>query len=230
MAEKMMEKKIPSALPLYISAGVFLLAAIVFPLYQFWGLLLAGALAGGAYLVAKKNIAPRTVMVPVPRTIYNTGEQTLNETLTDAENELTQLAALNERISNTALSARITRMEKAGRSILKEVQDHPEKGRKISKFAAYYLPTALKVLTDYVNLSASGATGQNAKSVLEQVDQNAETIAKAFEAQLDALFAGDALDLSADVTVLDAMAKADGLATGTSVKTSSAQDGPTLTL
>ena len=51
------------------------------------------------------------------------------------------------------------------------------------------------------------------------MEQNADTIAKAFEAQLDSLFAGQVLDVSTDLEVLEAMAKSDGLS-----------DSPNLTL
>jgi len=42
---------------------------------------------------------------------------------------------------------------------LQQVREHPEKGRDIRKFVTYYLPTAVKILTTYADLSASGAGG-----------------------------------------------------------------------
>ena len=77
----------------------------------------------------------------------------------------------------------------------------------------------MKVLTAYADLEAAGAQGENARALAAQVEQNADTIAKAFEAQLDSLFAGQVLDVSTDLEVLEAMAKSDGLS-----------DSPNLTL
>ena len=68
----------------------------------------------------------------------------------------------------------------------------------------------MKVLTTYADLSASGAGGENARSLTAQVEQNAGTIAAAFAAPLDALFAGEVLDVSSDITVLEGMLGGDG--------------------
>ena len=212
MARKMIEKQIQSALPTYLAAAVFVAAAIVLPVYRVWAFCCAAALSGLAFLAARKKIAPRTVLVPAPATIYATGEQSLDTTLSAAEEDLAMLAQLNEKIADAALSANITRMEKAGSAILAAVAKNPAKGREIRKFAGYYLPTSIKILTTYADLAASGAAGENALGVMRDVQKNADTIATAFEAQLDALFSGEVLDVSSDITVLDAMAKGDGLA------------------
>ena len=61
-----MEKKIRSALPLYIAAGAFLVCAAVLPVYSLPGFLGACAVAAGAYFLSDKKIPPRVVMVPAP--------------------------------------------------------------------------------------------------------------------------------------------------------------------
>lgn len=211
MAQKMIEKKIRSALPLYIAAGAFVVGALVFEVYRLSGFLLAAALAAAAYAAAEKKIPPRTVMVPAPAEPFATGEAALDEALEQARADLEKLSVLNARIPDTALSAQIDRMEKAGAGILREVQAHPEKARDIRRFLSYYLPTAVKILTTYADLAASGAGGPNAKSLAEEVEKNAGAIASAFETQLDALFAGEVLDVSTDITVLEGMLKGAGL-------------------
>ncbi len=211
MAEKMVEKKIPSALPIYLAAGVFLAGSCIFSVYRLSDLLIVCALAAFAYAFASKKIPPRVELVPAPAEPFATGEAALDEALAQAQHDLDALQTLNARIPDAALSAQIERMEKAGGAILREVRAHPEKGRGIRKFVTYYLPTAVKILTTYADLSASGAGGQNARSLTAEVEQNAGTIAAAFEAQLDALFAGEVLDVSSDIAVLEGMVGADGI-------------------
>lgn len=213
---RMVEQKIRSAVPLYLAAGAFLAASALLPIYQWWAIVLAGVLAAGVYWVADKKIPPRTVLVEQP---YQTGSQDLDELLAQAQTRLDQLHTLNERIPDAALSAAILRMENAGAAILEKLSAEPEKARSARRFLAYYLPTAVKVLIAYADLEAAGADGENARALAAQVEQNAGTIARAFEAQLDSLFAGQVLDVSTDLEVLEAMAKSDGLT-----------DGPQLTL
>ncbi len=197
----MIEKKIPSALPIYLAAGAFLVCSLFLPIYQMWAIVVAGVVSGVTGMVAHKKIPPRTVLVPAPEPVYRTGSQELDALLGDAQKNLKALHDLNVRIPDAALSASIERMETAGASILRE----------IGEFLTYYLPTAVKVLSTYADLAAAGASGENARALTQQVEQNAQIIAKAFESQLDCLFAGEVLDVSTDLDVLEAMAKSDGL-------------------
>lgn len=224
--QRMVEKQIKSAVPVYLAAAAFMLVSLALPIYRWWAILLAACAAGAVYYVSDRRIKPRVVLVPAPATVYNTGEASLDEVLAKAEKDLGSLSALNDRIEDERLSAAITRMQKAGAAILAQVAKEPAKAKNIRKFVSYYLPTAVKILTTYADLAAAGASGHNAQSLMQEVQQNADTIATAFESQLDALFAGEVLDVSSDLAVLDSMAKGDGLA---GVQTPDAK-GPTLTL
>ncbi len=220
MSREKIEKKIPSALPLYIAGGMFLLGAVLLPVYNIGGFAASVVLAVGGYAVAKKKIPPRIEYVDAPEQPFATGEAALDEVLAKAQKDLAALAVLNEHIPDQALSAQIDRMEKAGESILKHIRSHPEKARSIRRFATYYLPTSVRILTSYAELYASGANGENAKSLMADVEKNAATIAQAFEAQLDALFAGAVLDVSAEIDVLDGMLSGDGLTGQNQIKLS----------
>lgn len=204
----MVEKNIRSALPLYLAAAVFLAASALLPIDQWWAIVAAAVLAGAAYAVADKKIPPRKVYV---KAAYRTGSEELDQMLEQAGARLDALHALNERIDHAALSASIARMETAGGAIVEKLAKEPDKARAARRFLTYYLPTAVKVLTAYADLEAAGAKGENARALSAQVEQNADTIARAFEAQLDSLFAGQVLDVSTDLEVLEAMAKSDGL-------------------
>ena len=73
-------------------------------------------------------------------------------------------------------------------------------------------PTAVKVIASYAHMAETGAAGQNAQALKSDVEQNAQTIAAAFEKQLDSLFASEMLDITSDLDVLEHMMKGDGLA------------------
>ena len=80
-----------------------------------------------------------------------------------------------------------------------------------NRFANYYLPDAVNVLQQYAKLAKQGVRGENAASIRAEVEHNAASIATAFENQLDALYAAESMDLSADLTVLQNMLKGQGL-------------------
>ena len=50
----------------------------------------------------------------------------------------------------------MTRMEKAGRSIVEAVEANPEKAKQVRRFANYYLPDAVNVLQMCIRDRAPG--------------------------------------------------------------------------
>ena len=198
----------PSVLPWYAAALVFVVLCAVLPVYQFWALLVSLGGACAAFGAAKKICPPRVVEHEVP---FHTGVDDVDATLTGMQKQLDTLHVLNEALPDPNLSAAMTRMEKAGRSIVETVEASPAKAKQVRRFANYYLPDAVNVLQQYARLARQGVKGENAASIRAEVEHNAASIATAFENQLDALYAAESMDLSADLTVLQNMLKGQGL-------------------
>ena len=110
------EKKVPSALPIYLAAGAFLLCALALPIYRLWALAAAALIAAAAYVLGQKLFPPRTVLVDAPAAVYATGEQAVDEMLREAQENVDAIARLNEAIEDAGLSAAMARMEQAGRA------------------------------------------------------------------------------------------------------------------
>ena len=198
----------PSVLPWYAAALVFAVLCAALPAYKLWALLLALGGAAVMFGAAKKVCPPRIVEHEVP---FHTGSGDVDEMLADIQQKLDALHALNEALPDPELSAAMTRMEKAGRSIMETVEASPAKAKQVRRFANYYLPDAVNVLEQYAKLARQGVRGENAASIRAEVERNAASIATAFENQLDALYAAESMDLSADLTVLQNMLKGQGL-------------------
>ena len=88
----------------------------------------------------------------------------------------------------------------------------PGKKAQLQKFMDYYLPTALKLLNTYAQLSAQDVQGENISEAKHSIERSMDLLITAFENQLDKLFQSDALDVSADVAALEGMLNLDGLA------------------
>ena len=205
---KIIRTQKPSVLPFYAAALVFVVLCAVLPVYRLWALLVALGGAAVAFGAAKRICPPRVVETEVP---FHTGVEDVDSMLTDIQKQLDTLHALNEALPDPQLSAAMTRMEKAGRSIVEAVESNPAKAKQVRRFANYYLPDAVNVLQQYAKLAKQGVRGENAASIRAEVEHNAVSIATAFENQLDALYAAESMDLSADLTVLQNMVKGQGL-------------------
>ena len=205
---KIIRTRKPSVLPYYAAALAFVVLCAVLPVYRLWALLAALGAAVLAFAGAKKICPPRVVETEVP---FHTGVDDVDAMLPEMQQQLDTLHALNEALPDPQLSAAMTRMEKAGRSIVETVEATPAKAKQVRRFANYYLPDAVNVLQQYAKLAKQGVRGENAASIRAEVEHNAASIATAFENQLDALYAAESMDLSADLTVLQNMLKGQGL-------------------
>ena len=125
---KIIRTQKPSVLPFYAMALVFLGLCAVLPVYKLWALLaaLGGALI--AFGAAQKVCPPRVVEHEVP---FHTGVEDVDAMLTDIQQKLDTLHTLNEQLPDPQLSAAMTRMEKAGRSIVEAVEANPEKAKRL---------------------------------------------------------------------------------------------------
>ena len=207
----MVSKKVRSALPVYIAAGAWLLCALLFPMYKLVWIIVAALVSAAAYIVARILCKDRTVSVYEPDKGVDTGDRELDGVLNAASRQLAALEAASCRISDERLSAEVTRMENAGRSILAEITRDHGKLPKARRFLSYYLPTAVKAVEGYVRIKTGGVGGKHSEDVIGGVEDSAGRIADAFEAQLDALYAGEALDITTDLEVLEKMMESDGL-------------------
>lgn len=205
---KIIRTRKPSVLPYYAAALAFVVLCAVLPVYRLWALLAALGAAVLAFAGAKKICPPRVVETEVP---FHTGVDDVDAMLTEMQQQLDTLHALNEALPDPQLSAAMARMEKVGRSIVETVEATPAKAKQVRRFANYYLPDAVNVLQQYAKLAKQGVRGENAASIRAEVEHNAASIATAFENQLDALYAAESMDLSADLTVLQNMLKGQGL-------------------
>ena len=198
------EKQVRPVLPLYLAALAWPLGALVFPPYTLVNLALVAVCSAVVYAVARYLCPMRVVRRLVP---YATGSEDVDALLAGIDRELDELHRLNDAIPDKVLSDSMDLMEAAGRKIVKTVEADPEKARQIDRFARYYLPEVVKLMRAYIELEENGA----ADPIVEELRANSVTTATAFEAQLEALYSAEAMDVSTDIEVLDSILKSQNL-------------------
>lgn len=127
---------------------------------------------------------------------------------------LAEIRAINDAIKDKKMSAQIDRIEAITAKILEHQKTHPEKEAQLHSFLSYYLPTTLKILRAYAQLEAQQVSGANITASMERIEGMMGKVVEGFEAQLDKLFQGDAMDIASDVEVLERMLAKDGLSDG----------------
>ena len=201
-----------SAAPIYAAAVTWVLYALLFPLYQVGHFLLAAAAAAVVALIARIFCKVVTEEVEIPEEPVTTGNPELDKMIADGNGAIQAMRALNDSIQDETISAQIDRLEEVSSRIFRYVKDNPAKLPQIRKFMSYYLPTTIKLLTAYDQMSRQGVSGENITGTMEKVEGMMSSIVQAFEKQLDSLFGDEAMDISTDITVLENMMVREGLA------------------
>ncbi len=165
-------------------------------------------------LADKKEPAKQTIKEePVKKQEEKTtGNPQVDKLIKDRDNAIGEMRRLNTLIENEKISDQINDLEYTTTKIFDYVISSPEKTDQISKFLNYYLPTTIKLLNTYSKMNDQGIKGENISTTMKKVEETLDMIVIAFRKQLDTLFAGEALDVTADITVMENLMKTEGLA------------------
>ena len=205
-----------SVAPFYGVAAVWVVYALAFDLYRPTHFVFAAVLSTGVYLLLRAVCKDEEYEVEIPDPpkpeSASTGNPELDKMIRDGALAVEEMKRLDENIEDEKISQAIRKLEQTSQAIFQQVREAPEKLPQIRKFMDYYLPTTLKLLNAYDRMSSVGVGGENIDSTKERVEAIMDTIVAAFDKQLDGLFGAEALDVSADITVLETMLAREGLA------------------
>lgn len=205
-----------SVAPFYGVAAVWVVYALAFDLYRPTHFIFAAVLSAGVYLLLRAVCKDEEHEVEIPDPPKpqpaSTGNPELDKMIRDGALAVEEMKRLDENIEDEKISQAIRELERTSQAIFQQVREAPEKLPQIRKFMDYYLPTTLKLLNAYDRMSSVGVGGENIDGTKERVEAIMDTIVAAFDKQLDGLFGAEALDVSADITVLETMLAREGLA------------------
>jgi len=131
----------------------------------------------------------------------------------DFEAKLREIRKLNDEIDDEGVSDRIDRIGELTASIFTVVRQKPERADEVKKFMNYYLPTTFKLLKSYALMEKQSYQGENIVASRKKIEDILDSLITAFEQQQDRLFRTEALDVEADIQVLETMMAKDGLVT-----------------
>lgn len=208
-----------SPIPLYGAAAVWLLWAVFLPMYALWHFALVAAASVLVWFGLKKLCPDKVLNLPDPEPQPEpepeprpepAGQAPEDPIAAERARALSELRRLDDNIEDEKISAQIVHMEEVTGKIFDIVAGQPAKLPQIRRFLNYYLPTTLKLLGSYQRLSAQNVKGENITSTLFNIAGMMHTVADAFEKQLDSLYAEEAMDISADITVFETLLKQEG--------------------
>lgn len=127
-----------------------------------------------------------------------------------------KLRTANEAIPGEEISRKLYRLEAVIEKIFEHVKSHPDQLSELRRFMDYYLPTTIKLVETYRDLQLHQTSGPNVQNTMAEIETSLDTIIVAFDSLFDRLFASTAVDVSADISVLNTMLAREGLTQDTS--------------
>ncbi len=153
---------------------------------------------------------PRPQAPPKAEKPKSTGDPEIDALLVERDRAVGEMRRLNDSILDPKISAQIDRLEDTTGKIIDTVAASPSKLPQIRKFMNYYLPTTLKLLNAYDRMDSTGASGANIDGTKGRIEDMLETICAAFTRQLDDLYGQEAMDVSAEIRVMEQMLAQEG--------------------
>lgn len=211
-------RKVRSVLPVYLIGAVWLVGVVFFNVCHLTGYVRLALVSALVYLIAYAIFPTKTVPVEEPEPVKQEKKQPVDPERAALEQEreraLGELRRLNEAITDPTLTAQLDHIIATTAKIFSYVMDHPEKKSQIRRFQDFYLPTTIKLLNAYDRMDNLGVSGENIDSSKQKIEEMLAKVELAYDKQLDALCQDEAMDISADVTVLEQMMAQEGLTDG----------------
>ena len=204
----MKTRRVPSALPIYMAAAVWLIFGLIHPIYKFWPLYFCALLSVAAYVLGRKLFPGR---VEEYEAAPASGDAEVDKQIAEGREALRRLREANKALTDAEITRQLDRMEHAGSKIFETLERTPRQAMQVRKFMNYYLPVTVKLLDQYRMLEDTGLDGEHIAKSKTAVENSLSMIADAFEKQLDNLYRDTQLDITSDIQVLETMMAAEGL-------------------
>ena len=208
----------PKALVIsFLATGaVIVIYSLIFSLYRWQHYVIAGGIAllvGWVVYIMAQGL-DTSKEAPPQQSIPKTGDSAVDGLVERGQAMLAQIRQENAMIPDEGLTEQMNQLDDVANRIFRTVAEQPQKAPQIRRFMDYYLPTTLKMLAGYRKMDERQVKGENAQATRDQVRKAMDTVIRAFNKHLDALYQDDMLDLTTDIDVMENMLRQDGLIGG----------------
>ena len=199
-------KVLPSGLPFIAAGAVWFILALILPIYKLYALILTVAIADAAFVFLNFKRRKQLEELPPAPPVKVRAEEMAKKIDACRETLISQQQQIkSETLSSTVGSMAITMDLSAD-----EVEKDPKDRNKVRKLANHYTAMITGLVDKYIQLEAQGAEGENIRSSMERIEEGLSGADKALKRILDDMFSDDAMEVSADITVLEQLLKTEG--------------------
>lgn len=199
-------KVMPSGLPFAAAGAVWFVLALLLPVYKLYALLLTAAAAVCAFALLTVKRRQQLAKLPPAPAVKVRAEEMAKKIDICSRTLLEQ----QQRIKSETVSALTGSMAGTLERIADEVEKDPKDRNKVRKLANHYTGMITQLVEKYIELEAQSVEGENISGSMERIEEGLSNTDGALKRLLDDLFSDDAMEVSADITVLEQLLKAEG--------------------
>lgn len=202
------EKVLPAGLPFVTAGAVWFILALILPVYKVWALIVCLIAAAAALILLSRRRASQIAKLPPAPTVKVRAEE-LAKKLDVCRD---QLIAQAGRLQDPSVAVTVQSLAKTLNLIADEVERDPKDRNKVRKLANHYAAMLTDLTEKYIQLEAqtAAADGANITGAMTQIREGLSGADDALKKLLDDLFSDDAMEVSADITVLEQLLKTEG--------------------
>lgn len=212
--------------PIYGFTITWIIMSLILPLYKLWAFLITFAVSFLVSLIvakiseakaekaAKKEQEKKVEEDAEKKAVKSYGPD-IDPIIEEGNRALGEMGRLYSSIKDPDIRLKINELMRVTDKIAQDAIADPSDIPQIKKFFNYYLPTTIKLLNTYDRMSSQGIEGENLDKSMKSINEMLDEAIVAYKKRLDSLFANQALDIEADIHVMNTMLAREGLS-GTS--------------
>jgi hypothetical protein len=179
---------------------------MILPIYKMYALVLTAIFAAAIFLLLSSVRKQQIAKLPPAPTVKVRADELAKKI--DACRDV--LLGLKPDLKNEEVAGLTGSIAKTLELIADEVEKDPKDRNKVRKLANHYSAMITNLVEKYIQLEAQTSGGDNIRGAMTQIQEGLERTDQALKQLLDDLFSDDAMEVSADITVLEELLKTDG--------------------
>ena len=207
MAQNKKDVKVMAAgLPFLVAGAIWFVLAMVLPIYKV-SMIIAATVVSVVVMAVMLSVRSKQVaaLPPVPTVKKRAEEMAIK--IDECRKQLLELSA---QINDGSVAGRVNNIAALMDKIADDVEKDPKDRNKVRKLANHYGAMIVDLVKKYIVLEGQGEGGENISSAIDEIKKGLETIETAVKSLLDDLFSDDAMEVSADIAVLEQLFKTEG--------------------
>ena len=196
-----MSQRAKEIFSIFLSAAAALGVFCFLFLGQGWNLILCMALAAVLYLALTLILKPS---VRIGRTTFSQEEkgEHLQSRLGEAGEDYRRMVKAAGKIRDANMRERCAGLLRTAESILKYLEENPQKVTAARRYIDYYQETAANVLENYTELQKTGLNTAEVRRLKKSTEETVEVRQEAFNLQFEKLMQDELMDLETDLKLL----------------------------